>query len=187
LRCGFGTALISDLARVGLDADVTLDYAATGLVWGLRCKAGNIIEGSGTNPDEPPEAPVAALENATQRTILVVEDEPLLALEIVDALAAAGFHVLGPALSVSQAVDLLRQASCDAAVMDIHLGRETSELVVRMLLHRDIPMVTLSSYSPDQRPTAFDGIPGLSKPIQPKLLIAELRRCLEQPEASKRW
>ena len=187
LRRGFGTALISDLARVGLDADVTLDYAATGLVWGLRCKAGNIIEGSGTNPDEPPEAPVATLENATQRTILVVEDEPLLALEIVDALAAAGFHVLGPALSVSQAVDLLRQASCDAAVMDIHLGRETSELVVRMLLHQDIPMVTLSSYSPDQRPTAFDGIPGLSKPIQPKLLIAELRRCLEQPEASKRW
>jgi DNA-binding NarL/FixJ family response regulator len=59
--------------------------------------------------------------------ILVVEDEALVALEIEDALRGSDFDVLGPAKSVAQALHLLNESSCDAAVLDIRLGNETSQ------------------------------------------------------------
>jgi hypothetical protein len=65
-------------------------------------------------------------------------------------------------------------------VLDINLGAETSELVAHRLLSKSTPFVTLSGYSQTQHPTVFDGAPALGKPLQPALLIAALRRCMER-------
>jgi DNA-binding response OmpR family regulator len=110
----------------------------------------------------------------------VVEDEPLVAIEIAHILKKAGFDVIDPARSVAPALSLIEERGCDAAVLDINLGGETSEPVAWRLLTRGAPFVALSGYSGTQHPPVFSGAPALAKPVRPELLVAELRRCLKQ-------
>jgi CheY-like chemotaxis protein len=111
--------------------------------------------------------------------ILVVEDDAFLALDLAEHLGGAGFTVIGPATSAAEAMRLLGEPPSDAAVLDVHLGpRETSEPVAVELKARGIPFVTVTGYSHEQRPPAFDGAPVLSKPVRAVDLIAALSRCL---------
>ena len=86
---------------------------------------------------------------------------------------------LGPTRAVAPALSLIEEAGCDAAVLDINLGGETSEPIAWRLLARRTPFVTLSGYSRAQHPPVFSGAPALAKPVRPELLVAELRRCLK--------
>ena len=121
--------------------------------------------------------PLPQAAKTSKARVLVVEDEPLVALQIEDALQDAGFDVAGPAKSVAEALDLL-QAPCNGAVLDIMLGSETSEPVAKVLIERGIPFVTLSGYSEEQRPKVFADIIGLSKPLASELLVEQLRHCI---------
>jgi DNA-binding response OmpR family regulator len=53
--------------------------------------------------------------------ILVVEDEPIIAFEILAALRLAGADVLGPALSLARALELATEEHFDCAVLDVML------------------------------------------------------------------
>ena len=75
--------------------------------------------------------------------VLVVEDEPIIALELEYLLSSAGFVVLGPAPSVASARPLVPDA--EAAVLDISLGGETSEEVAIALNNLGIPFVVLTA------------------------------------------
>jgi DNA-binding NtrC family response regulator len=110
--------------------------------------------------------------------ILVVEDELLVGLHVANSLKDARFEVLGPAPSVSRALNLLRNGSCDAAVLDINLGKETSEEVALELSARRTPFVIVSGYAKSAHPPAFYGVPPFDKPVKIELLIAELSRHL---------
>ncbi len=65
-------------------------------------------------------------EDATERrrSILVVEDDLFIGLELKACLEVAGFLVLGPAGSVRDALRLISTQRPDAAVLDVNLGRE---------------------------------------------------------------
>ncbi|MGA7323745.1 MAG: hypothetical protein WBX25_04505, partial [Rhodomicrobium sp.] len=73
-----------------------------------------------------------------------------------------------------------RRSGCDAAVLDINLGRETSEAIAAELTASETPFVTLSGYSEEEHHSAFAAAPALTKPVRPEPLIAELRKCIEQ-------
>jgi CheY-like chemotaxis protein len=111
--------------------------------------------------------------------ILIVEDDALLALDLAQNLERAGFSVVGQAASASRALALLAKSNCDAAVLDVYLGRgQTSEPVAQALKLRGIPFVTVTAYSHEQRPAAYAGSAILSKPVRLPDLLAELQRCL---------
>lgn len=82
---------------------------------------------------------------ASPRNILVVEDEFFIALEIKSALTKAGFDVLGPASSVDHALDLLRDVTPDAAVLDVDLGGERVTPVALQLKALGVPFVLASA------------------------------------------
>jgi CheY-like chemotaxis protein len=111
--------------------------------------------------------------------ILVVEDNAFLAFSMANDLRRAGFEVLGPVATVAAAMQLLRRAGCNAAVLDVHLSaQETSEAVALDLKARNIPFVTVTGYAIAQCPSAFDGSPVLSKPVRSTDLVGALQRCL---------
>jgi CheY-like chemotaxis protein len=93
--------------------------------------------------------------------ILIVEDEAIVALEIAEILKQGGFCAVGPACSVAQALELLKANGCDAAVLDINLGKETSEAVAMVLTQLNTPFVTVSGYSKAQKPAVFADAPAL--------------------------
>ncbi len=111
--------------------------------------------------------------------ILVVEDNALLAIELAQALEAAGFGIAGPALTVAQAMAQLDKSGCDAAVLDISLRDETSEPVAKELRTRGIPFLTMTGYARTQQPKAFEGAPTFTKPVAMDQVIRELHRCLQ--------
>jgi DNA-binding response OmpR family regulator len=108
--------------------------------------------------------------------ILIVEDDPLIALDLADQLSQASFIVVGPATSVSRATSLLSSVGCDAAVLDVNLGSETSEPLAHDLAARAIPFLCVSGYSTDQLPAVFQQAPLLSKPVHMPLLIDRLHK-----------
>ncbi len=112
--------------------------------------------------------------------VLIVEDNALVALELAHAVQAAGFVVIGPACAVNGALELIAREGCDAAILDINLGKETSEAVALELKRWKTPFLVLSGYAPNQYPAVFRDAPALAKPLVPTLLIAELMRCLRE-------
>jgi DNA-binding NtrC family response regulator len=111
--------------------------------------------------------------------ILIVEDNALLAIELAQALASAGFEVAGPALTVAQSIALIEKGGCDAAVLDINLRGETSEPVAKELHNRGIPFITMTGYARAQQPAVFEGTPTFTKPVAMDLVIEELHRSLQ--------
>lgn len=73
--------------------------------------------------------------------ILVVEDEALIAFELQASLTAAGACVVGPSLTLAEAIDLARGENLAAAVLDIRLGRDAVVPVARELFSRRIPFL----------------------------------------------
>jgi CheY-like chemotaxis protein len=178
-RRGFGSTVIGSLAERSLDASIDLSFDSTGLRWQLSCSAANILEGArSSHAAARPDAAATRAQMSPRSRVLVVEDEPLVAMEIAQVLDAAGFDVAGPVGNTSAALELLKHKGCDAAVLDINLGGETSEAVALELLKTGLPFVTLSGYSREQYPPAFRSAPALMKPLRPELLAAELRRCI---------
>jgi PAS domain S-box-containing protein len=179
---GFGSTVICRLAERSLDAKVELNFARTGLTWRLQCPRG-VVEERAASTLPKPKAPEQPDASARRLRVLVVEDEAIVALEIEQNLRDAGFEVVGPAARVAEAMELLKESGCDAAVLDINLGSETSEAIARMLSGTGTPFVTVSGYSQDQRPSGFSGGAFLAKPLRAELLVAQLRECTQQRQA----
>jgi DNA-binding response OmpR family regulator len=110
------------------------------------------------------------------KRILIVEDDAFIGLDLMQQLCEAGFQVIGPAMSAAEALELLSETGCDAAVLDVNLGRETSEVVAVELARRSVPFLGASGYDKEQHPPAFSGAPLLTKPFQIHALVAELNR-----------
>ena len=78
-------------------------------------------------------------------SILVVEDEPLIALDLRQHLEAAGAHVFA-ATRLPHALQLAGHPDLSAAVLDYRLGDEDSAAVCSLLNQRGIPFVFYSGY-----------------------------------------
>jgi len=112
--------------------------------------------------------------------VLVVDDEALIALDIAQQLNDAGYETIGPATSVATALKLLREQGCDAAVLDVQLGSETSEQVAHELRALRKPFVILSGYSNESLKSKFGDAPLLCKPPRVGAVIAALNQGLER-------
>ncbi|MDG2424251.1 MAG: hypothetical protein P8M22_09755 [Phycisphaerales bacterium] len=78
--------------------------------------------------------------------ILIVEDAFLIGMDLKMSLEQMGYKVLGPVPSPARAMTLLKSDSCDGAILDISLGRETSEPVADYLSEHGVPFFFLTGY-----------------------------------------
>jgi CheY-like chemotaxis protein len=97
--------------------------------------------------------------------ILVVEDEPLIAMSLADLLRGFGCLVVGPALSLDQSMRLIRAEVIDGAILDVNLGSETVFPLADALAAQSIPFVYVTGYSNLLRPCDH-GRPFLQKPYK---------------------
>jgi DNA-binding response OmpR family regulator len=109
--------------------------------------------------------------------ILVVEDDPLIALDLKATLEHAGAVVLGPAGRVRDAVLLAEKSLPAAAVLDVRLEVGTSLPLAQWLAERDIPFLFQTS-DPTIIDAAYSAAPVLRKPFRPEQLIAALAALL---------
>ena len=105
--------------------------------------------------------------------ILVVEDDPIIAMNLSDILATAGALIIGPASNLDQAFQLAEKDSLSAAVLDVRLERGDTLPLANQLLTRRIPFLFQTS---DPRLVAglYPGVQVLHKPFQSEQLVAAL-------------
>jgi DNA-binding response OmpR family regulator len=116
-----------------------------------------------------------------KKRILVVEDDALVAVDLADELIVAGYEVIGPAGGVTEATRLLRSEPCDAAVLDINLGQETSAPVAEWLRDQNIPFIVVSGYTGHQISAAYAHAPHLSKPLSNSAILSALATITQKP------
>ena len=88
-------------------------------------------------------------------SILLAEDEFLLAMQIEALLTAAGWSVIGPASTVSSAVEFAQSTACNGAVLDVNLRGERIDEAVHILAKRGIPFLFTTGYWRDLLPAPF--------------------------------
>ncbi|RUM05807.1 response regulator [Rhizobium chutanense] len=119
----------------------------------------------------------AEIDGEDRRSVLVVEDELLIAMELKAALNAEGFRVLGPAASVAHALDLVREERPHAAVLDFSLVGEKVTPVALQLKALGIPFVLASAVHPAELAVhpVLVGIVNIGKPTDLKRLVDALK------------
>jgi len=80
------------------------------------------------------------------RSILVADDEPIIGLDIAEALRGEGATVVS-AHNVKAAVTLAATADLSAAVLDINLAGEDCSLICQQLADRGIPFLFHTGYT----------------------------------------
>jgi CheY-like chemotaxis protein len=101
-----------------------------------------------------------------EHRILIVEDEPMIAMMVDDFLTELGWNVVGVAGALDQALAMARDADIDAALLDVNLkGRETFA-AAGILRERHIPFVFATGYGANGIADRFRDVPILTKPFQ---------------------
>lgn len=100
------------------------------------------------------------------RSILIVEDEPLIAMMLEDFLESMGHDVVGTADTVAGALARVEQGGFEVAIIDVHLkGGERIWPVADALVRKSIPFVLATGGHIDPPPPEYAGVPILSKPF----------------------
>ncbi len=190
-RRGFGAVVVEATVRSQLGGTVTFDWSGAGLHCTIALRAGDTLA------EAPPETP-AGLRHAADpapaapvgralagRRVLVVEDEPLVALELATVLEEAGCEVVGPATSLAEALDLARAQAhhLDAAVLDANLHGHSSRPVADILAGHRVKVIYVTGYS-SLPPGAGEDVLLLSKPLRDGDLLAALDRLLSPAPAA---
>ncbi|PEQ12900.1 hypothetical protein B2G71_08645 [Novosphingobium sp. PC22D] len=114
--------------------------------------------------------------------VLLVEDEPLVALDLEMALEDAGARILGPAPNVAVAMDLIEGAKrIDAAILDINLQDSDSYPIAERLMAIGVPFVFHTGHgSQVELGSRFPGAPVCRKPIATQTLLDIVGSLLPQ-------
>ena len=113
-------------------------------------------------------------------TVLLVEDDFIVAFDMQTALEEQGARVLGPASSLDEARELLANDRPTIAVLDVNLNGDYVFPLVDDLRSREVPFLFATAYTDDERlfPQQVRSAPRLAKPVQPNVLIGQLQRML---------
>ena len=101
---------------------------------------------------------------ADPRSILIVEDEPLIAMMLEDFIQSLGHAVSGNCDSVSSALKEIEKSEFDLAILDINLKGESVWPVASALRGKGTPFVLATGGHVDPPPAEFANVPTIEKP-----------------------
>lgn len=112
--------------------------------------------------------------------VLVVDDEPLIAMDLERILTDEGASVAGPCGHLDEAQACIREECLSAAVLDVRLGGEMITPVAEMLAEANVPFVLYSGQvATDPRLSGWPNSAFLSKPAPGRLVVETLRRLVD--------
>ena len=98
------------------------------------------------------------------RNILIVEDEPLIAMMLEDFILSLGHEVTDNCDSVSSALQAVGTGGFDLAILDVNLKGESVWPVATALRANGIPFVLASGGHVDPPPAEFADVALIEKP-----------------------
>jgi DNA-binding response OmpR family regulator len=113
------------------------------------------------------------------RRVLVLEDEPLIAMMMRDWLADLGCETLGPVETVQAALALIESKPPDAAILDISLGAEDCYPVADKLQDQAVPFAFATGRVGDNIVSRHEAAPRLAKPFNFEAVSDVISRLLK--------
>jgi len=109
------------------------------------------------------------------RSIFIVEDDCVTAMDLAETLSAAGAEIVGPAGTIANAFELLRRGpQLDIALLDIEVEGAFVFDVADELVKRKVPIVFTTGYERSEIPARFHAARHCEKPVG----IAAIARTL---------
>ena len=104
-------------------------------------------------------------------SILIVEDEPLIALDLHAALCAVGAGIIA-ATDATEALRLIRRNEISAAVIDVKLGNRDSGEICQALFHLRVPFLFYTGHANADLLKAWPEVPVFAKPARTSEVVA---------------
>ena len=114
------------------------------------------------------------MNQLTGTRVLLVEDEPIIALDHADRLSAEGAEIVGPFAGSTEAIRELGKRDIDVAVIDFVLSDRNSLELQEELKRRHVPFVVVTAY-PKVLVRADGDQCVLGKPVSSEELCATVR------------
>jgi CheY-like chemotaxis protein len=187
-RRGFGMTLIEQSAQ-GEGGSARLLVEAEGVAWKitlplprLTANKGNALSPASkwaTLRGQKPTSNDLACPTLAGMRLIVIEDEPLVALDIVADLKDAGAEVFGPVGSAADALRMIEETALDGALLDGNLHGKPVGDIAAALVRKRVPFLFVTGYGRDALPEGFGKVAILSKPFSREQLleaVAQLAR-----------
>jgi CheY-like chemotaxis protein len=114
----------------------------------------------------------------SNRKVLIVEDEMMIAMLIEDMLEEFGCKLVGPATSVPRALELIDNESIEIAVLDLNLDGTDTYAIADALQRKNVPFIFATGYGSTGLRQEYGNRPVLQKPFQQKDLEMALAEAL---------
>src|SRR5262245_38590572 len=112
-------------------------------------------------------------------SVLIVEDEPLIALDIHAALRATGASIIA-ATKGAEALELIHTAEISVAVLDINLGDRDCSAACRALSRRRIPFLFYTGYPNAEVRKEWPDAPVLIKPANTRVIVERVAALVKR-------
>jgi PAS domain S-box-containing protein len=182
---GFGTTLIEQTLKAH-GGRASIRYGADGMSGTFTMplpEEGPRVELAITAPAADAATLLRRLDDKQTlagKRMIVIEDEPLVAMDLESCLTTAGCEIVGTAGTVREAKALCAEAQCDAALIDVNLaGRPVDELAA-MLTKRNIPFAFVTGYGREALPQGFRDALMVAKPFDDGALVATVELLIYQ-------
>ena len=110
------------------------------------------------------------------KSVLVLEDDVLIALDLAMLVEEAGAKVIGPCHSAEAAMTTAADQRPDLALIDFNLGDHTSERFADWLAGNGIPYVFLTGHTASHLSSRVENVRILEKPVSTTKLADILER-----------
>ena len=105
-------------------------------------------------------------QELSNRKVLVVEDEMMIAMLIEDMLDELGCTLVGPATNVPRALDLIEKQQIEVAVLDLNLDGQDTYAIADALQRKNLPFIFATGYGSAGLRKEYGNQPVLQKPFQ---------------------
>ena len=156
---GFGTRVINLSIESQLNGRTNYEWCDDGLHCILE-----VPDVLGTPVSD--RTPASKASGNANRTILLVEDESLVALMVEEIIASQGFSVAGPYAGLDEAMRALDGADLAGAILDINLAGVPVFPLADILVYRQIPFLFMTGYGSERLEARFSDIAVLQKPVE---------------------
>jgi PAS domain S-box-containing protein len=176
---GYGSTLIEQTLR-SHGGKASIRYRTHGITCEIELPLQNEVR-SMINVCSPEPATEADLSGARRversvkgKRILVIEDEPLISMDLEVMLESEGCVVVGPAMNFETAKSLIGTEQFDAALLDVNLAGHSVDELAAALTQKACPFAFVTGYGRSALPLGFRDALVLSKPFVKGRLIATI-------------
>ncbi|HUO23083.1 MAG TPA: HWE histidine kinase domain-containing protein [Caulobacteraceae bacterium] len=176
-RRGFGSTIIERSIPYDLGGSAVSHYRLSGFEADFVIPAKFVVSVlPETAKPKPSAAPVpAVVQPLAGRTILLVEDSMIVALDSEDTLRELGAKSVLVAASCQQALAVLAESAIDFAILDFNLGSETSLPVAEALMASGVSFVFATGYGDSlDLDSRFDDVGVVKKPYVGADIVAAI-------------